>query len=245
MDGIDGVIGTDAADEEDTAPVASVEDTTVARSRDISRDDITAELKREDTALEMKNEDEDDRESAESQQEVGEDMPDDGAMFSNMVTRFIDSQETLPDLVVRLLDNEDGDSNKVWLIITSLKLEPNIVHTFPKFQMTLVTRVKEVKEVIHTVVKVANDRGSGSQKRGTLANNDAAEAAGSIEYNSNRSADPRAFASSSLAIEVFKHHMNHVKTEAKKRRMGDDLTLNHLAVKVDESLYPNTLKMKV
>ena len=103
----------DAAEDEDTAPVASVEDTTVARSRDISRDDITAELKREDTALEMKNEDEDDRESAESQQEVGEDMPDDGAMFSNMVTRFIDSQETLPDLVVRLLDNEDGDSNKV------------------------------------------------------------------------------------------------------------------------------------
>ena len=131
MDGIDGVIGTDAADDEDTAPVASVEDTTVARSRDISRDDITAELKREDTALEMENEDEDDRgpsiydvrkivrESAQSLQEVGEDDMPDGAMFSNMVTRFIDSQETLPDLVVRLLDNEDGDSNKVWLI-TSL-----------------------------------------------------------------------------------------------------------------------------
>ena len=115
---------------------------------------------------------------------------------------------------------------------------------FPLFQMTLVTRVKEVKEVIHTVIRVANDRGSGSQKRCPLASDDA-DAAGSIEYNSNRSADPRAFASSSLAIEVFKHHMNHVKTEAKKRRMGDDLTLNHLAVKVDESLYPNTLKMKV
>ena len=108
MDDIDGVVGPDAADDEDTAPVASVEDTTVARSRDISRDDITAELKREDTA----NIDEYDKDSAQSQQEVGGDMPD-GAGISNMVTRFIDSQETLPDLVVRLLDNEDGDSNKV------------------------------------------------------------------------------------------------------------------------------------
>ena len=108
MVAIDGVVGPDPADDEDTAPVASVEDTTVARSRDISRDDITAELKREDTA----NIDEDDKDSAESQQEVGGDMPD-GAGISNMVTRFIDSQETLPDLVVRLLDNEDGDSNKV------------------------------------------------------------------------------------------------------------------------------------
>ena len=90
--------------------------------------------------------------------------------------------------------------------------------------------------MIHTVVKVANDRGSGTQKR------DDAEAGGS---NSNRSADPRALANSSLAIEVFKHHMNQVKNEAKKRRTGDDLTLNHLAVKVNETLYPNSLKMKV
>ena len=105
-------MGADAADEEDTAPVASVEDTTVARSRDISRDDIIADLKREDTALEMNNIDEENREGDDSRQEVGEDMPD-SAVFSNMVTRFIDSQETLPDLVVRLLDDEDGDSNKV------------------------------------------------------------------------------------------------------------------------------------
>ena len=109
--------------------------------------------------------------------------------------------------------------------------------------MTLVTRVKEVKEVIHTVVKVANERGNGGQKP---AKDDVEAPAGSIEYNSNnRSADPRAFANNSLAIELYKLHTNQINTEAKKRRMENHLTLNHLAVKVDQTLYPNTLKMKV
>ena len=122
IDGIDGVKGNNAAGDdgdEDTAPVASVEDTTVARSRDISRDDLAVEVERESTALEIKTMDEDGSrsvETVESQREVEEDMLD-GTVMSNMVTRYIDSQETLPDSVVcRVLDSEDGDSNKVWTI---------------------------------------------------------------------------------------------------------------------------------
>ena len=120
IDGIDGVNGTYAAadvDDEDTAPVASVEDDTVARSRDISRDDLAVELERETMVLmEMRTMDEDGSRSVESQRgEVEEDMPD-GTVMSNMVTRYMDSQETLqdrPDLVVRVVENEDGDGNKV------------------------------------------------------------------------------------------------------------------------------------
>ena len=122
IDGIDGVKGNNAAGDdgdEDTAPVASVEDTTVARSRDISRDNLTVEVERESTAPEMRTMDEDGSrsvETVESQREVEEDMLD-GTVMSNMVTRYIDSQETLPDSVVcRVLDSEDGDSNKVWTI---------------------------------------------------------------------------------------------------------------------------------
>ena len=93
--------------------MASVEDTTVARSRDISRDNLTAEVEREITALEMRTMDEDSSRSVESQREVEEDMPDGTVMSS--VTRYIDSQETLPDSVVcRVLESEDVDSNKVW-----------------------------------------------------------------------------------------------------------------------------------
>ena len=120
IDGINGVTGNNAAadvDDEDTAPVASVEDDTVARSRDISRDDLAVELERETMVLmEMRTMDEDGSRSVESQRgEVEEDMPD-GTVVSNMVTRYMDSQETLPDrpdLVVRVLESEDGDSNKV------------------------------------------------------------------------------------------------------------------------------------
>ena len=121
IDGIDGVKGNNAAGDdgdEDTAPVASVEDTTVARSRDISRDNLTVEVERESTAPEMRTMDEDGSrsvETVESQREVEEDMLDGTVMSS--VTRYIDSQETLPDSVVcRVLDSEDGDSNKVWTI---------------------------------------------------------------------------------------------------------------------------------
>ena len=124
IDGINGgVTGNNAAGDDvdkDTAALASVEDTTVARSRDISRDNLAAvELERESTALEMRTMDEDGSrsvETVESQREVEEDMLD-GTVMSNMVTRYIDSQETLPDSVVcRVLDSEDGDSNKVWTI---------------------------------------------------------------------------------------------------------------------------------
>ena len=109
------------------------------------------------------------------------------------------------------------------------------------FQMTLITSVKEVREVIHTVVQVANERGNGSQRRSPQID----EVDGNIEHNSNRSNDPRVFASDSLAVEIYKHHMKCVKTEAKNRRREDVVTLNHLAVKVDQTLFPNTLKMKV
>ena len=117
---IDGVNCTYAADvdDEDTAPVASVEDDTVARSRDISRDDLAVELERETMVhMEMRTMGEDGSRSVESRCEVEEDMLDGTVMSnSNMVTRYIDSQETLPDrpdLVVRVVENEDGDGNKV------------------------------------------------------------------------------------------------------------------------------------
>ena len=103
--------------------MASVEDTTVGQSRDISRDDITAELKRDDTALEMRNMGDgeesraDDSDDERGQGVGGEETAESGAKLRNIVTRYMDSQETLPDTVVRLLDNEDGDSSKVVLRI--------------------------------------------------------------------------------------------------------------------------------
>ena len=47
----------------------------------------------------------------------GEETAESGAKLRNIVTRYMDSQETLPDTLVRLLDNEDGDSSKVVLRI--------------------------------------------------------------------------------------------------------------------------------
>ena len=94
--------------------MASVEDTTVARSRDISRDDLTGELKRDDTALEMRNMGDGGESRADESVESGQGGE---ATFSDVVTRYMDSQETLPDSVVRLL--EEGDSNKVGREFTS------------------------------------------------------------------------------------------------------------------------------
>ena len=110
--------------------------------------------------------------------------------------------------------------------------------------MTIVTRVdkdkyKEVKDVIHTVVKIANDRGSASQNHATLES-DEVDATGSGGRNGNRSV-----AYSSHFVEFFKHHLNQVTTEARNHRMCEELTLNVLAVKVDKTLYQGSLKMKV
>ena len=100
--------------------------------------------------------------------------------------------------------------------------------------MTIVTRVKEVKDVIHTVVEIANNRGSASQNRATLES-DEVDAAGGC----------RSVANDSHFVEFFKLHLNEETTKAKKRRMIEDLTLNNLALKVDNTLYHGSLKMKV
>ena len=100
--------------------------------------------------------------------------------------------------------------------------------------MTIVTRVKEVKDVIQTVVEIANNRGSAGQNRAALET-DEVDAAGGC----------RSVANNSHFVEFFKHHLNQVTTAAKKRRMSEDLTLNILALKVDNTLYHGSLKMKV
>ena len=60
--------------------------------------------------------------------------------------------------------------------------------------MTIVTRVKEVKDVIHTVVEIANNRGSAGQNRATLET-DEVDAAGGC----------RSVANNSHFVEFFKH----------------------------------------
>ena len=103
--------------------------------------------------------------------------------------------------------------------------------------MTIVTRVREVKDVIHTVVEIANNR--TSQNRATL-DGDEVDAAGSAGRNGNRSV-----ANNSYFVEFFKHHLKQDTTAAKDRRMSEDLTLNILALKVDNTFYHGSLKMKV
>ena len=66
-----------------------------------------------------------------------------------------------------------------------------------------------------------------------------------IDDDGNDRNDPRAFAAGSIPVEIYKEHMASVRERSRLERMNDEVTLNHLSVTVDTTLFPDTLKMKV
>jgi len=128
-------------------------------------------------------------------------------------------------------------------------------------KITLITSAKEVREVIYNVVRVANAnsgdlRGqSNGQDAVNKRNRRKSTIAGGMgrtfdktlqimDDDGNDRNDPRAFAGGCIPVEIYKEHMANIREQSRRERMNDEVTLNHLSVTVDTTLFPDTLKMK-